>query len=71
MDRAGLAAAVYVDESFPKAVGPFGGNPASAGHFRLKHCTDVIARLAAGEVLQDFDTIDGAEAEAEAKARCS
>jgi N-methylhydantoinase B/oxoprolinase/acetone carboxylase alpha subunit len=32
----GLAAAVYVDESFLKAVGPFGANPASAGHFRLK-----------------------------------
>ena len=28
----GLAAEVYVDESFPKAVGPFGANPASAGH---------------------------------------
>jgi N-methylhydantoinase B len=63
----GIAAAVYVDESFPKAVGPFGGNPGSAGHFRLKHGTDVVARLAAGEVPQDFDTIDGAEAEVEAK----
>jgi N-methylhydantoinase B len=42
----GIAAAVYVDESFPKAVGPFGGNPGSAGHFRLKHGTDVVARLA-------------------------
>ena len=63
----GMAAAVYVDESFPKAVGPFGGNPGSAGHFRLKHGTDVIARLAAGEVPQDFDAIDGAETEVEAK----
>jgi N-methylhydantoinase B len=63
----GLAAAVYTDESFPKAVGPFGGNPASAGHFRLKHGTDVTARLAAGEVPQGFDAIDGAEAEVEAK----
>jgi N-methylhydantoinase B len=63
----GLAAAVYVDESFPKAVGPFGGNPGSAGHFRLKHGTDVTARLAAGEVPQDFDAIDGAEPEIEAK----
>ncbi len=63
----GLAAAVYVDESFPKAVGPFGANPASAGHFRLKRGTDVIARLAGGEVPQDFDAIDGAEAEVEAK----
>jgi N-methylhydantoinase B len=63
----GLAAALYVDESFPKAVGPFGGNPGSAGHFRLRHGTDVIARFAAGEVPQDFDAIDGAEAEVEAK----
>jgi N-methylhydantoinase B len=63
----GMAAAVYVDESFPKAVGPFGANPASAGHFRLKHGADVTARLAAGEVPQDFDAIDGSEAEIEAK----
>ena len=63
----GLAAAVYVDESFPKAVGPFGANPGSAGHFRLRHGTDVVARLAAGEVPQDFDAIGGAEAEVEAK----
>jgi hypothetical protein len=62
-----MAAAVYVDESFPKTVEPFGGNPGSAGHFRLKHGTDVIARLAAGEVPQDFDAIDGAEVEVEAK----
>ncbi len=63
----GMAAAVYVDESFPKAVGPFGGNPGSAGHCRLKHGSDVIARLAAGEVPQDFDAITGTEAEVEAK----
>jgi hypothetical protein len=63
----GMAAAVYVDESFPKAVGPFGGNPGSAGHFRLKHGTDVIASLVAGQVPQDFDSIDGAETEVEAK----
>ncbi|TMK45702.1 MAG: hypothetical protein E6G66_12610 [Actinobacteria bacterium] len=63
----GMAAAVYMDESFPKAVGPFGGNPGSAGHFRLKHGTDVAGRFAAGEVPQDFDAIAGAEAEVEAK----
>ena len=63
----GLAAALYVDESFPKAVGPFGGNPGSAGHFRLKYGSDVIARLAAGEVPQDFDAITGIEAEIQAK----
>jgi N-methylhydantoinase B len=63
----GMAAAVYMDESFPKAVGPFGGNPGSAGHFRLKHGTDVAGRFAGGEVPQDFDAIGGAEAEVEAK----
>jgi N-methylhydantoinase B len=63
----GMAAAVYMDESFPKAVGPFGGNPGSAGHFRLKHGTDVAGRFAGGEVPQDFDAIAGAEAEVEAK----
>jgi N-methylhydantoinase B len=63
----GMAAAVYMDESFPKAVGPFGGNPGSAGHFRLKHGTDVAGRFAAGEVPQDFETITGAEAQIEAK----
>jgi N-methylhydantoinase B len=62
-----MAAAVYVDESFPKAVGPFGGNPGSAGHFRLKHGTDIAGRFAAGEVPQDLDTIAGTEAEVEAK----
>ena len=63
----GMAAALYVDESFPNAVGPFGGNPGSAGHFRLKHGTNVVARLAAGEVPRDFDAIDDAEAEIQAK----
>jgi N-methylhydantoinase B len=63
----GLAAAVYTDESFPKATGPFGGNPPSAGHFRLKHGTDVLARFAAGEVPQEFDAINGTEPEVEAK----
>jgi N-methylhydantoinase B len=63
----GLAAAVYTDESFPKAVGPFGGNPGAAGHFRLKHGTDVADRFAAGQVPQDFDAIAGAEAQVEAK----
>ena len=63
----GMAAAVYTDESFPKAVGPFGANPGSAGHFRLKHGTDVATRFAAGEVPQDFDAIAGTEAAVEAK----
>ncbi|MCW2691675.1 MAG: hypothetical protein JWM48_384 [Mycobacterium sp.] len=63
----GMAAALYTDESFPKAVGPFGGNPGSAGHFRLKHGTDVLARFAGGEVPQDLDTVAGTEPGIEAK----
>jgi N-methylhydantoinase B len=63
----GLGAAVYVDESFPKVVGPFGANPGSMGHFRLKHGSDVRDSLAAGRVPLDFEEIDGAEAAIEAK----
>src|SRR5690606_20411421 len=62
----GLAAAVYVDESFPKAVGAFGANPGSVGHFRLKHGSDVRKSLEAGVIPQDFDAIGGAEAAVEA-----
>ena len=63
----GMAAAVYTDESFPKTVGPFGGNPGSVGHFRLKHGSDVQDRFAAGQVPQDFGAIAGTEQEIEAK----
>jgi N-methylhydantoinase B len=63
----GLAAAVYVDESFPKAVGAFGANPGSAGHFRLKHGSDVRKSFEAGQVPLDFDAIGGAEPPIEAK----
>jgi N-methylhydantoinase B len=62
-----MAAAVYIDESFPKTVGLSGGNPATAGHFRLKHGTDVIASLAAGRVPVDFDAFTGLEPPVEAK----
>ena len=63
----GMAAAAYVDESFPKATGTFGANPGSAGHFRLKHASDVLTRLAAGEVTVDFDAAAGLEPPVEAK----
>jgi len=48
----GLAAALYIDESFPRLVGPFGGNPGTVGRFRLKHGSDVLDRLGRGEVPQ-------------------
>jgi N-methylhydantoinase B len=63
----GLAAALYLDESFPKAVGAFGANPGSVGHFRLKHGSDVRKSFEAGEIPQDFDAIGGVEAAIEAK----
>ncbi|QRP42950.1 hydantoinase B/oxoprolinase family protein [Amycolatopsis sp. FDAARGOS 1241] len=63
----GLAAAVYIDESFPKVVGAFGANPGSVGHFRLKHGSDVRKSFEAGAIPQDFDAIGGAEAAVEAK----
>ncbi|MGW4560208.1 hydantoinase B/oxoprolinase family protein [Streptomyces sp. NPDC004365] len=63
----GLAAAVYVDESFPKVVGARGANPGSVGHFRLKHGSDVHRSFEAGKIPQDFDTISGTQAAIEAK----
>ncbi|WP_433754495.1 hydantoinase B/oxoprolinase family protein [Nocardia sp. CA-135398] len=63
----GLGAAVYVDESFPKVVGPFGANPASVGHFRLKHGSDVRASLDAGRIPQDFAAVAGTSERIEAK----
>ena len=33
-DTPGMAAALYVDDSFPKAVGLFGANPSSMGRVR-------------------------------------
>lgn len=63
----GMAAAAYVDESFPKAVGTFGANPGSVGHFRLKHATDVLTKFQAGEVTVDFDAMTGMEPPVEAK----
>jgi N-methylhydantoinase B len=63
----GMAAAVYLDESFPKTVGPFGGNPGTVGHFRLKHGSDVLASFEQGRVPQDFAAIDGTEQPIDAK----
>jgi N-methylhydantoinase B len=51
----------------PRRSGRSAGIPVAAGHFRLKHGTGILARLGAGEVPQDLDTIGGTEAEIEAK----
>jgi N-methylhydantoinase B len=52
---------LYANESFPKGQGQLGANPGSRASFRLRASTDVAARLAAGEVPQDFDSLVGEE----------
>jgi N-methylhydantoinase B len=60
-DTPGMAAALYVDDSFPKAVGPFGANPSSMGRVRIKHGIGVAEQFAAGTVPQDLDAMPGEE----------
>src|SRR5690348_6529659 len=60
-DTPGMAAALYVDDSFPKAVGPFGANPSSMGRVRIKHGIGLAEQFAAGTVPQDLDALPGEE----------
>lgn len=55
----GMAAALYIDDSFPKAVGPFGANPASMGRVRVRHGIGLKQSFAAGTVPQDLDALGG------------
>jgi N-methylhydantoinase B len=55
----GMAAALYVDESFPKVAGPFGANPSSMGRVLLKHDIGLAEQFAAGVVPQDLDALPG------------
>jgi N-methylhydantoinase B len=57
----GMAAALYVDDSFPKAVGPFGANPSSMGRVVIKHGVGLADQFAAGIVPQDLDVLPGQE----------
>ena len=57
----GMAAALYIDDSFPKAVGPFGANPGSMGRVRVKHGVRLAEQFAAGVVPQDLDAPAGPE----------
>ena len=57
----GLAAALYVDDSFPKAVGPFGANPSSMGRVVIKHGVGLAGQFAAGVVPQDLGALPGQE----------
>ena len=55
----GMAAALYIDDSFPKAVGPFGANPSSMGRVLIKHGVGLAEQFAAGVVPQDLDNLPG------------
>ncbi|MBV9382587.1 MAG: hydantoinase B/oxoprolinase family protein, partial [Streptosporangiaceae bacterium] len=55
----GMAAALYIDDSFPKAVGPFGANPSSMGRVLIKHGLGLAEQFAAGTVPQDLDALPG------------
>jgi hypothetical protein len=57
----GMAAALYIDDSFPKAVGPFGANPSSMGRVLVKHGIGLAEQFAAGVVPQDLAGLPGAE----------
>jgi N-methylhydantoinase B len=56
----GMAAALYIDDSFPKAVGPFGANPSSMGRVLVKHGIGLAEQFAAGVVPQDLPALPGA-----------
>jgi N-methylhydantoinase B len=57
----GMAAALYIDDSFPKAVGPFGANPSSMGRVLVKHGIGLADQFAAGVVPQDPAGLPGIE----------
>jgi len=58
---AGGQVAWYVNESFAKAQGLFGGNPGSLARCRVKHSTDAAQRFASGEAVSRFDEVTGNE----------
>ena len=58
---AGMAVALYIDDSFPKAVGPFGANPSSMGRVVIKHGVGLAEQFATGVVPQDLDALPGQE----------
>jgi N-methylhydantoinase B len=57
----GMAAALYIDDSFPKAVGPFGANPSSMGRVLVKHGIGLADLFASGVVPQDLTALRGVE----------
>src|SRR5579859_940683 len=63
----GMAAALYVDDSFPKALGPFAANPSSMGRVTVKHGIGLAGQFAAGVVPQDLGALPGQEEPVEHK----
>jgi N-methylhydantoinase B len=57
----GMAAALYIDDSFPKATGPFGANPSSMGRVIVKHGISLAEQFASGLVPQNLDALPGQE----------
>src|SRR5690348_5447073 len=57
----GMAAALYIDDSFPKAVGPFGANPSSMGRAQVRHGVGLAEQFAAGVVPQDLAALPGTD----------
>ncbi|MGZ4433287.1 MAG: hydantoinase B/oxoprolinase family protein, partial [Trebonia sp.] len=45
-----MQVALALGDSFTKGVGPFGSNPGTVAPFTVKHDTDVLDRLAAGDI---------------------
>jgi N-methylhydantoinase B len=52
---------LYGNESFTKGQGQLGANPGSRASFRMRSSTDVVERLASGEVPQSLDSLGGEE----------
>jgi N-methylhydantoinase B len=59
--------ALALGDSFTKGAGPFGSNPGTVAPFTAKSGTDVLERLAAGDVPGGLDELTGEQRAVEAK----
>jgi N-methylhydantoinase B len=59
--------ALAIGDSFAKGVGPFGSNPGTVAPFLVKQETDVLDRLAAGEIPERVAELSGTQRAVEAK----
>ena len=63
----GTLMALALGDTFTKGTGPFGANPGSVAPFLSKKGTDVVQRLAAGDVPGRIDELSGEQVEVEPK----